>query len=337
MKPLLKIIGLLFTFLLFIACGHDPLDVDTSSVKVPEVHFRRLDKDAFSMTNENFSSKEKELITNYGSFYKRYVYTILSIPDTEGTRGLLRFTHNKEILQVYNETEKKFNDEDISRLETHLTECTKRFKYFFPERKLPMKFVTYISGFNFNVTYSDSTLGVSLDMYLGANHDFYKMLQWPQYQIRKFSKDYIVSDMVKGWLITEFDTQEPVNNLLNHMTFYGRILYACDALLPETQDSIKIGYTTAQMKYAREYEKNLWGFFAEKNRLYENNLKTIGDFTGEGPFTGAISKECPPQIAYWIGWQIVRSYMKNNKDVSVAELMKEKDAQKILNKSKYRP
>jgi uncharacterized protein YjaZ len=76
---------------------------------------------------------------------------------------------------------------------------------------------------------------------------------------------------------------------------------------------------------------------AEKNRLYENNMRTVQELTGEGPFTSAISKDCPPGIAKWIGWQIVKSYMKNNENVSLEELMNEKDAQKILNKSKYRP
>jgi hypothetical protein len=39
----------------------------------------------------------------------------------------------------------------------------------------------------------------------------------------------------------------------------------------------------------------------------------------------------------WVGLQIVRSYMKNNDEVTLAELMNEKNPQKILNKSKYRP
>jgi hypothetical protein len=335
MKHFLTIVCV-FTLVLF-GCRHNQLDIDTSSVKVEDVRFERMDKDVFSLTPENFSIKEQELEKKYGNFYKRYVYTILSIPDSEGTRGLLRFTGNDEIQQVYKETGKKFSTNDIDLLGEEFTECVKRYRYFFPERKLPAKFATYISGFNYKVTYTDSTLGVGLDMYLGANHEFYKMLQWPQYQTRKLSKEYMLSDLVRGWLITEFDNSDPVNNLLYHMIFYGKILYTCDALLPQVHDSLKIGYTTQQMKYCDDYEKNLWGFFAEKNRLYDNNLKTINEFTAEGPFTGAISKECPPQIAIWLGWQIVKSYMKNNEKVTVEELMKEKDAQKILSKSKYRP
>ena len=39
----------------------------------------------------------------------------------------------------------------------------------------------------------------------------------------------------------------------------------------------------------------------------------------------------------WVGWQIIKSYVKNNDKVSLSELMREQDAQKILAKSKYRP
>ena len=76
---------------------------------------------------------------------------------------------------------------------------------------------------------------------------------------------------------------------------------------------------------------------AANNRLYDNNMKTVIELTNDGPYTAAISKECPPRIAMWVGWQIVRSYMKNNESVTLEQLMAEKDAQKILSKSKYRP
>ena len=91
------------------------------------------------------------------------------------------------------------------------------------------------------------------------------------------------------------------------------------------------------MKDCKEHEKMLWEFFAEKNRLFENNLKTIAEFTTDGPFTAAIGRNCPPRIAMWMGWQIVRSYMKNNPKISLDELMMQKDPQIILSKSKYRP
>lgn len=321
---------------LFTQCKNSRLDADISGVTLPPVKFKRLDKDLFSVNAQNIANKEAEFGKTYGSFYKQFIYSVINANKTD-TNYLLQFVSDKDMRDAYQEVQTNITDKDISELESQLTDCEKRFKYFFPERKTPLNHVAYFSGFNYNIVYPDSTLGISLEMYLGEDNKFYKMLQWPQYQRRTLEKAYMLPNLIRGWMITEFDNAQPVNNLLNHMIFYGKIFYLCDALLPDMPDSLKISYSKEQMNYCESYEKNLWGFFAQENRLYENNLKTVTEFTSEGPFTGAISKECPPRIAMWIGWQIVRSYMEHNESVSLQELMKEQDAQKILNKSKYRP
>jgi hypothetical protein len=319
------------------ACKPDRFDVDVTEVNVPPVKFMRFEKEFFSITPENIGSKTRELEQKYGAFYHMFVNTIKGRGMPNDTNSILSFVYNKDMRDAYAETQKAFTDADIVNLEKELTEAMRRFRYFFADRKLPKHFTTCMSGFDYNFAYPDSVMALSLDMYLGSGNVFYKMLQWPNYQVRVLNKEYITTDMVRGWMISEFDNGQPVNNLINNMMLYGKVLYACDALLPDVHDSIKIGYSTAQMNYCKEYEKNLWGYFAENNRLYESNMRTVTELTSDGPFTSAISKECPPRIAMWVGWQIVRSYMKNNEQVSLNELMKESDAMKILNKSKYRP
>jgi hypothetical protein len=318
-------------------CTHNKFDIDISTVNVPAVKFMRFDKDFFAITPQNINVKSKELEKKYGAFYYMFVNGIKRRGMPEDTNSILAFTSNKDMHEAYTETEKAISDADITKLESDLTNSIKRFKYYFPNKKLPKQFATCMSGFDFNFAYPDSVMAVSLDMYLGRTNPFYKMLQWPNYQVRVLTKEYMLADMIRGWLISDFDNTEPENDLIHTMIFYGKIFYACDALLPEVHDSIKISYTTPQLKYCKDYEKNLWGFFAENNRLYENNIKTVIEFTNDGPYTSAISKECPPRIAMWVGWQIVKSYMKNNEKVSLEQLMNEKDALKILNKSKYRP
>jgi len=340
MKNPLGIAIALFILTILSSCSNNPLDVDVSGIQTEPVKVLRLEKDVFSVNQANIIQKTEEMSRRYGAFYTLYLNSILNtggVTDTSYQKQVLSFIYNKDMRDAYKESQKIFSDNDLASIGGELNTCIKRFKYHFPKRKLPVKVVSYISGFNYNIVYADSTIGIGLDMYLGDTSRFYQMLQWPQYKVRTMKKEYVLPDAVRGWLITEFDNKEPVNNLLNHMIFYGKIFYACDALLPHLHDSIKIAYTTPQMKYCKEYEKNLWGFFAEKNRLYENSMKTIQELTAEGPFTGAISKECPPRIAMWVGWQIVRSYMDNNKKITLEALMNEKDAQKILSKSKYRP
>ncbi len=334
----------LFILALFVnfltGCGHNQLDIDTSSVKLEPIVFKRLDKDVFSLTPENASSKMNEYQKKYSTFYTRYISSIVNNGgkvDSLYSQTLLRFINNQDIKNAYRDLTKTYTDNDVELIGDDMTEAVKRFKVFFPKRKTPQQFVTFMSGFQYNVVYVDSTLGVGLDMYLGSSNVFYNMMELPKFRTRTMNKEHVLSDAVRGWIITEFDNADPVNNLLNHMIFYGKIFYVCDALLPNVQDSIKMGYTTAQMDYLGKYEKNVWGFFAKDNKLYDNDMKLVSEFTSDGPFTRAISKECPPRVAMWLGRQIVKSYMEHNENVSLDDLMNEKDAQKILSKSKYKP
>lgn len=340
MKILFKVIviGLIANFLT--SCNHSQLDIDTSKIELETIEFKRLDKDIFSLTPENSIQKLKEYQKKYSTFYDRYVSSIVNNGgkiDSLYSQTLLRFIGNKDIKDAYNDLTRIYTDNDIELLGEEMTEVVKRFKVFFPKRKTPKQYIVFMSGFQYNIVYVDSTLGVGLDMYLGSNNSFYNMMQLPKFRTRTMNKEHLLSDAVRGWIITEFDNADPVNNLLNHMIFYGKIFYVCDALLPNIQDSIKMGYTTAQMQYLDKYEKNVWGFFAKDNKLYDNDMKLVSEFTSDGPFTRAISKECPPRVAMWIGRQIIKSYMEHNEDVTLEDLINEKDAQKILSKSKYKP
>lgn len=340
MKTLFKLTMIALFVYFLTGCKHDSLDIDTSKVVVEPIEFKRLDKDIFSLTPENSAQKMMGFQKKYSTFYTRYISAIVNnggIVDSLYSQTLLRFINNKDINAAHTDLIKTYSDNDIELLGDEMTEAVKRFKVFFPKRKTPKQFVTFMSGFQYNIVYVDSTLGIGLDMYLGNKSMFYSMMQLSNYRTRTMNKEHVLSDAIRGWVITEFDNADPVNNLLNHMIFYGKIFYTCDALLPKVQDSIKMGYTAAQMNYCNKNEKNLWGFFAKDNKLYENDLKLISEFTSDGPFTRAISKECPPRIAMWLGKQIVKSYMEHNDNVSLEDLMNEKDVQKILQKSKYKP
>ncbi|MDP1802537.1 MAG: hypothetical protein Q8L81_14350 [Bacteroidota bacterium] len=335
-----RILLLPFFILLLNSCKNNALDVDISDVNIKPLTLLRLENDVFTVNPANFDEKNKEFAQKYGSFYEHYVTSFINIGGTKDSLykpALLGFCNDRDMRETYDYVKKLYPNTTIEEINNELTNCVKRFKYHFPKRKLPTRLITCTNGYNYAVAYTDSALVLGLDMYLNDTAKFYQMLNTPKYQLRMMNENYILPNLAKGWMLTEFDNEQPVNTLLYHTIFYGKIFYAMNALLPNTNDSLLIGYTTPQMKYVNENEKNLWGYFAEKNRLYENNLKTIQELTTDGPFTGSISKDCPPRIAMWVGWQIIRSYMKNNKDVTLEQLMTDTDSQKILSKSKYRP
>ncbi len=336
-----RILFLPLFILLFWGCKNNALDVDISDIDVKPLKVLRLEDELFSMNTVNFEEKNKKITSEYGPFYENYITGFLRVRggtnDSLYKAELLKFTHDKDMKETYRYVKNLYPNYTIDEINNELTNCVKRFKYHFPKRKLPTRLITCTTAYSYAVAYTDSALVLSLDMFLNDTAVFYQMLNTPKYQLRIVNKNYILPSLAKGWMLTEFDNEKPVNTLLYHTIFYGKLFYAINALLPNAEDSLLIDYTSQQMKYVNENEKNLWGYFAEKNRLYENNLKTIQELTTDGPFTGSISKDCPPRIAMWLGWQIIRSYMKNNKEVTLEQLMTDSDSQKILSKSKYRP
>jgi hypothetical protein len=335
-----RILFIVLPLSLLFACYNNPLDVDVSSVKTEPLKVLRLEEDLFALKTSNFDEESAKIKARYGNFYEHFLINPLRVNGTKDTlykAMVLDFVTDPNVKEAHDDVKKLYPSSKFDALAAEVDECIKRFNYHFPKRKLPVRLITCTTGWNYAFAYLDSALVIGLDMYLGDTSRFYQMLRYPQYQTKKMSEYYILPDIARGWMLTEFDNDMARNTLLNHTIFYGKLYYAINALLPYTADSLLIGYTGKQIKTCKDYEKNYWGYFAEKNRLYESNMNTIRELTSEGPFTSVISKECPPRVAMWIGWQIVKSYMKNNKNITLEELMSDTNAQKILSKSKYRP
>ena len=335
-----KVFSIFILLVCFNACNTNPLEVDTSDINIEPLQVSRLEQDLFQLEPTQLSSQTKKLKKKYGIFYEHYLMNFLcqnGSLDSNYSKKVLEFTHDRDVHNAYLYSQKIYTDEVFKKIETELNESVKRFHYHFPEKPLPTKLITCTSGWNFAVANMDSAFIIALDMYLGDTCSLYQMLRYPQYQVRKMNPQNILSDAMRGWMLTEFDKSEASSNLLSHTIFYGKLFYAIQALLPNANDSLIIGYSQQQMDYCKKYEKQLWGYFAEKNRLYETNLNTVRELTSDGPFTGAIHKDCPPRIAMWVGWQIVKQYMKNNSKISLSDFMKNNDAPSILSKSKYRP
>lgn len=323
--------------LFFTSCKRNSLDVDVSNVIIPEVKINRLEQDIFNIDTADIKNATEKLQVKYVRFYSSYITRIINtggLRDSSYATRIKQFISDRDMREAYADCQKMYPDTDL--LTIQLTDLFKHFKYYFPKKNVP-KTITMMSGFNYSVVILDSTLAIGLEMYLGSNNKFYQMLALPQYKTMFMNKENIVPDATRAWMLIEFPYHMNKSDFLSEITYVGKIMYLTDAFLPNTHDSLKIQYTRQQLDYCSQNEFNVWSYFAAQKLLYSTNQAEIMKFTSEGPFTSAFSKDAPPRIGYWIGWQIIRQYMKNNPDVSIEQLMKEDDAQKILNKAKYKP
>ena len=235
--------------------------------------------------------------------------------------------------ELYTEVQKKYGDFEPVKLE--LETLFKHIKYYFPKTKAP-KVITVISEMDYKnkAIYADSLVVISLELYLGKNHKFY---QFPNYLKQNFEERQIAPDVVSSFSARNIP---PVldKDLLSQMIYSGKQLYLKDLLLPDYTDAEKMGYSPEQIIWCQENASYMWRYFIEKEMLYSNDQKLISRFINPAPFSKfylEIDNDSPGQVGAWIGWQMVRSYMKNN-DVPLVDLLKT-NAKEIFVKSKYKP
>jgi hypothetical protein len=81
----------------------------------------------------------------------------------------------------------------------------------------------------------------------------------------------------------------------------------------------------------------VWSYLIEKNELFGKGEALIRAYIEEAPFTKPFGNDSPGRIGTFLGWKLIQSYMTNNSEVTLPELMHETDYQKILNTAKFKP
>ena len=122
------------------------------------------------------------------------------------------------------------------------------------------------------------------------------------------------------------------------MIYYGKQLYLKDLLIPFKENNEKIGYSTDQYQWAQDNEFYIWQYFVEKELLYQTDRKLRTRFITPAPFSRfnlELDSESPGRLGQYIGWQIVSSYMENNKTPLLQMLHME--ATTIFNNAKFKP
>ena len=142
---------------------------------------------------------------------------------------------------------------------------------------------------------------------------------------------------MKSWLQTEWEEDPNQADLLSQMMYEGKIQYALDAMMPDTPDSIKTGYTAKQLKWCAENEKEVWAFFIQHNMLFSSDQVQLSKYVGEGPTTNGFPKESPGNIGLWIGTRIINQFMKEFPETTLQQLLTNNDYKKMFRDSKYKP
>ncbi len=222
---------------------------------------------------------------------------------------------------------------DVQDIETALSHGMAFLKANFPDMKIPAVYM-HVSGFGQNVLVADSLLSLSIDRYLGSEYSLYQRFFY-DYQRIKMERSRCVIDYLFGWLMSEYPFAGNENVLLDRMIYQGKIAYIVSLALPEATPALIMGYTAADEQWCVEQEASVWRAILQRKQLYTPDRLTTDKYFEEAP-CHFLSDQTPGNIGTWMGWQIVKQYMKET-NATLLELMGAEDAQVFLNTSKYKP
>jgi hypothetical protein len=236
---------------------------------------------------------------------------------------------------VLMETKKVFGDG--SELRKEFTQAFTNIKFYYPEFQIP-KIQTVITGMESDLFVSDTLIIVGLDYFLGGGAKYKPNMY--EYMLKRYTKEFVVpSTMLLYGIdsrINEVNMED--KSVLADMIAYGKAYYFAKQMLPCVPDSVFIGYTSKEIDGARENQDIIWKHLVEKEVFYSNVKNIKQKYIDERPKTIEIGDQCPGRIGVWMGWQIVKEYVKqNSQGATLPNLMKLSDAQQIFKGSKFRP
>jgi hypothetical protein len=334
----------LFTLSIFtLSCGNDNEKKnipDISNIQA-DVKIVRFEQALFGIDTTKMEVGLQAIETQYPNVANAFFQAIIAAKKPNQTPPqylpvVKQFLTDTFVRKTYDTSQIVFKNFETYKKE--LNQGVRFYKYYFPKLPEPT-FFTFISQYNYDVyPFSPDTIGIGLDFFLGAQHADYQYIENLRYDYvrRTLTPEHLVAKTMR-MLIQNTASNDGGNRLLDMIINNGKQLYILDQLLPYTADSIKYGYSSAQTKWCKENEAGMWASFLKENVIYETNFKKIAKLVTPSPNSPGMPQEAPGETGNYIGWQIVKQFMKRNPTTTMEQLLAIRDAQQILDKSKYKP
>ncbi len=300
----------------------------------PELKLIRFEKEMYDTDSSEIANKAKQIIEEHPEFAEIYTQIMRERNQRDSSQLFVMdwLMRGPQLKMLYDTCMVAFND--FSSFEKQLGSAMQYYQYYFPEKETP-KIYTCITEFAYQgFTYGDDILAIGIEHHMGSDFPAYKSI-FPNYQYSKFTPEHLVTASMETFA-GELVGENVEKNLLDAMIQNGKKLYLMDLLLPHTPDSLKLQYTGAQTQWTKDNEFEIWSFLINEDLIYNSKKRDYMKYILPGPHSPGMPPDAPGKVANYIGWQIVNKYMQNHPEKTVQDLIAIKDAQKILNQSKYK-
>ena len=295
-----------------------------------DLEFDRYEEVLFHLDTVDFQA---ELI----GVQDRYrVFLSGDLDQPEAVQYLKAFAIDPYSIGLYEKVKSAYPD--LKQVEPMVEDVLAHFHYYYPNVELPKKAFTCVTGINAEeppVQIIDNQLVISLDWYLDGD-EVYDQIGMPRYMAVRTGKQTLAKDVAKALYMNYLYEWRKQGQVIDEMVYYGRMNYFVEAMCPTLPDSVLLGYSGQQWRWAVDNEGEVWADMVGSRRLYDSGLDAFMMCFGDGPFTQAYSNEAPSRIGEFLGLNIIRAFVSNN-SCTLPELMRRKDLQNLFQDSGYKP
>ncbi len=286
-------------------------------------------------------AQAKSFLKKNPLFAKRFAQAP-QMPEDTVASVLVKFAQTPHMDTLYTFVKEVFGD--YSQLKQELSNAFKHVKHYYPSFKIP-KVKVAITGvgsfFGRDLYVSEDVIILSLDYFIGNQAKFKKYRpRQPSYILKRYAPAYIVPSIMQFISVAYNKNDLQDRSLIADMVAYGKTWQFVKTMMPCISDSLITGYTARQLANVTDVDnkKVIWGHFLDKQVLFINTPYKKKAYTGERPYTAevGVGKECPGRIGWWVGWQIVRKYMKKFPKKTFQEVMADTDSRQIFNNASYK-
>nr|WP_262905372.1 gliding motility lipoprotein GldB [Hymenobacter nitidus] len=310
--------------------SNETCSADPEVAKVPvTVRLERLEQPFFRIKNV---AEAKQFLRQQPAFTTYFLGRKQFPSEDVLAKQLVGLATEPGLRKLGQDSEAAFRDTNA--LQNQLEQLFQHVRYYFPKFPVP-PVKTFVSGLSQDLFVNDSLMVLSIDFFAGAKASYRPNV--PDYILRRYEPAYLVPTAALA-ISSKYNQKKLTDQtMLSEMVQFGKSLYFAEKVLPCTADTLLIGFTDKELANLQFNEGKVWAHFIEKKLLYNTSPFTIQKYIGERPNVPEIDKSCPGRVGAWVGWQIVRKYMAEHPNVTLAQLMAQKDPQRILNESRYRP
>lgn len=210
---------------------------------------------------------------------------------------------------------------DLSREELAIGGVFGRMAQEMPGMAVPVHVYGIITPYNQSVVVMDSVVIIGLNHYLGADYPGYV----------GYVDDYLKPLKVPGRI--PVDVAESLIRIhspykggdrataLSRILYEGAVVEALMRVVPDATVADVLGYDTESMRWAEANERKAWSELASRELLYSIDPMVADRLVAPAPTTSILTPDAPGRLGRFIGYRIVRGYLSQHPDTSLADLL----------------